>query len=54
MANEMDPSNLIQLLHEYESRMVPVIQDRGGNIEKFLGDGILATFGAVHSSELCL
>ena len=51
MANEMDPSNLIQLLHEYESRMVPVIQDHGGNIDKFLGDGILATFGAVLSSE---
>jgi len=51
MANEMDPSNLIQLLHEYESRMVPVIQDHGGNIDKFLGDGILATFGAVLSSD---
>jgi len=51
MANEMDPTNLIQLLHEYESRMVPIIQEGGGNIDKFLGDGILATFGAVLSSE---
>lgn len=51
MANNMDPTNLIQLLHEYESRMVPIIQDHGGNIDKFLGDGILATFGAVLSSE---
>lgn len=51
MANDMDPSDLIQLLHEYESRMVPVIQNHGGNIDKFLGDGILATFGAVLPSE---
>jgi len=51
MANDMDPTNLIQLLHEYESRMVPIIQEGGGNIDKFLGDGILATFGAVLSSE---
>ena len=51
MANDMDPSDLIQLLHEYESRMVPIIQDHGGNIDKFLGDGILATFGAVLSSD---
>ncbi len=51
MANDMDPSNLIQLLHEYESRMVPIIQEHGGNIDKFLGDGILATFGAVLSSD---
>ena len=46
MANEMDPSDLIRLLSEYESRMVTVIQAHGGNIDKFLGDGILATFGA--------
>ena len=46
MANEMDPSDLIRLLSEYESRMVTVIQAHGGNIDKFLGDGILAIFGA--------
>ncbi len=51
MANDMDPSDLIQLLHEYESRMVPIIQAHGGNIDKFLGDGILATFGAVLPSQ---
>ncbi len=51
MANDMDPSDSIQLLHEYESRMVPIIQSHGGNIDKFLGDGILATFGAVLPSE---
>ena len=47
MANDMDPSYLIQLLHEYESRMLPIIQGHGGNINKFLGDSILATFSAV-------
>lgn len=51
MANEMDPSELIRLLYDYESRMVPVIQAHGGNIDKFLGDGILATFGAVLPTE---
>lgn len=51
MSNEMDPSDLIRLLSEYESRMVPVIQAQGGNIDKFLGDGILATFGAALPSE---
>lgn len=51
MANEMDPSELIRLLYDYESQMVPVIQAHGGNIDKFLGDGILATFGAVLPTE---
>lgn len=51
LAGTMDPSALIKLLHDYESRMVPVIQKHGGNIDKFLGDGILATFGAVLPSD---
>jgi adenylate cyclase len=51
LAATMDPSALIKLLHEYESIMVPVVQNHGGNIDKFLGDGILATFGAVLPSE---
>jgi adenylate cyclase len=51
LAATMDPSALIKLLHDYESRMVPVIQKHGGNIDKFLGDGILATFGAVLPSD---
>jgi adenylate cyclase len=51
LSNEMAPSDLIALLTEYESRMVPVVQAHGGNIDKFLGDGILATFGAVLPSD---
>ena len=53
MANDMDPSDLIQLLHKHESRMVPTIQGHGGNIDKFLGNGILPTFGAVLPSGRC-
>jgi len=49
-AATMSPSELIALLGEYQHLLVPIIQQHGGNIDKFLGDGILASFGAVNPS----
>jgi len=43
----MTPNEVIALLIEYERRVVPLIQRHGGVVDKFLGDGILATFGCV-------
>jgi adenylate cyclase len=40
------PDDLVCLLAEYQSRIVPIIQGDGGTIDKFMGDGIMATFGA--------
>ena len=45
------PSALMALLTEYHARLVPLIQRHAGTIDKFLGDGILATFGAAERSE---
>jgi adenylate cyclase len=46
-SSKLSPEGLIQLLGEYQSLLVPIIQKYGGNIDKFIGDGILASFGAV-------
>jgi adenylate cyclase len=46
----MPAEALIGLLGEYQSRLVPVIQRHSGSIDKYLGDGILASFGAVAPS----
>jgi adenylate cyclase len=47
----LEPSALMALLTEYHARVVPLIQQHSGVIDKFLGDGILATFGAAKRSD---
>ncbi|TNE39922.1 MAG: adenylate/guanylate cyclase domain-containing protein [Alphaproteobacteria bacterium] len=55
---ELPANEVIALLADYQARVVPVIQKNGGTIDKFLGDGILATFGAAvptaHYAADCL
>lgn len=45
------PGELIKLLTEYQSKMVKIILNNHGNIDKFLGDGILASFNAIIKNE---
>ena len=51
LSAEIKPDDLITLLTDYQARVVPIIQQHGGSIDKFLGDGIMATFGATVTSE---
>ncbi len=51
MAAKMDASEVMSILTEYQKRVVPLIQKHGGTIDKFMGDGIMATFGATNASE---
>lgn len=51
LSDQLETTGLVQLLSEYQSRLVPIVQDNGGVIDKFLGDGVMATFGAVVPSQ---
>ncbi len=46
LSNRLGPTELIELLTEYQALLVPVIEKHGGTVDKFLGDGILSSFGA--------
>ncbi len=46
-ADRMPPEAVMAVLARYQETALPVIERHGGQIDKFMGDGILATFGAV-------
>lgn len=51
VSSSLPPEVVLKVLAEYQNLAVEVINQAGGRVDKFLGDGILATFGAVQPSE---
>ena len=50
LSMELPPAEVMKVLQDYQGRVCPLIVAAGGSIDKFLGDGILASFGAVMPS----
>jgi adenylate cyclase len=46
LSQSMDAEELVRFLNAYFQRMIRVVLDHGGNIDKFQGDGMLVVFGA--------
>ena len=58
ISEKLDPEDLVFLLNEYLSSMTDIIRRYRGNVNKYLGDGIMAIFGAplgepTHASLAC-
>jgi adenylate cyclase len=50
-AERLKPDVMLRLLARYQEVALGVIEAKGGVVDKFLGDGILATFNAVRPSD---
>jgi len=46
MSEAMTPRNTVSMLNEFFTEMVEVIFTRGGMLDKYIGDGLMAIFGA--------
>ncbi|MBM9501044.1 adenylate/guanylate cyclase domain-containing protein [Leptospira sp. 201903071] len=51
IAEKLSPEEVISLLTDYHKEMVRVVFENGGSVDKFIGDGILITFGIPESGE---
>jgi len=55
MAAHREASEVMQMLSAYQGRVVPILQENGAIIDKFMGDGIMATIGMEDKgTALCL
>jgi adenylate cyclase len=51
MSEDMDQQEVVEILNGYFSSITPIIFKYNGTLDKFMGDGLLAFFGAPISSE---
>jgi adenylate cyclase len=51
LSESLDPAVLLALLNEFFTEAVAAVEDEGGVVKQFIGDGVMALFGAPQAYE---
>jgi adenylate cyclase len=51
MSSQMEPSEVVEILNGFFDVMCPIIKDEAGDIDKFIGDAIMAVFDDLPSAD---
>ncbi|TGJ98520.1 HAMP domain-containing protein [Leptospira langatensis] len=51
ISEKLQPEEVVEFLNEYMTEMVQCVNETHGIVDKFIGDAIMATWGAVRSSD---
>ncbi len=51
LSEQMEPERLVQLLNEYLTEMTAAVRSTGGQVDKFIGDAVMAFWGAPVRTE---
>ncbi|WP_254358849.1 adenylate/guanylate cyclase domain-containing protein [Mycolicibacterium peregrinum] len=46
LAEQLQPTEVVTTLNRLFERIVPIVHDHGGHVDKYAGDGLMAVFGA--------
>ncbi len=46
LSEGLEPAEIVAILNDYFGRMTPIVQRYGGVVDKFIGDGMMAVWGA--------
>ncbi len=51
LSESLEPERVVELLNEYMTRMVAIIREHGGVVDKYVGDAIMALWGVPLARE---